>query len=94
MMYYESYSEPYTAKQLPKKMTKWKCIWCGENVLKDEIHTHYAGYWEDQKQNWRMHNDCYNAFSKISRDTDGVIYQHMHKRGSTEYNEAGKAEFE
>jgi len=65
--------------------TKWKCIWCGENIPKGEEHWRYNGYWEDIKQNWGMHNECFKAFQTNRDNTDGLIYAHENKRGSIDH---------
>lgn len=34
------------------------CEWCGQVIPKGEIFHHYKGMFEDQWQNWRMHEEC------------------------------------
>lgn len=38
-----------------------RCEWCGETIPKGENHTQYRGMWEGEWQNWRMHDECYDA---------------------------------
>lgn len=78
-----SEAEPYQTI-LPKRFSKWKCIWCWESIVSNEQHWHYAGYWEHMKQNWRMHNECYCKFKEDWVNSEGTINQGAHKRGSLE----------
>lgn len=68
---------------LPKRFKKWRCIWCYESILAAEKHYHYAGYWEGEKQNWRMHAECAAAFHDDDCG-DGSIDAGACKRGTNE----------
>lgn len=36
-----------------------RCEWCGQGIPRGETFAHYKGLWEDEWQNWRMHEECY-----------------------------------
>jgi hypothetical protein len=42
----------------PVARKEYRCEWCGEKILKGERHFKYAGIWEGDWQNWRMHGEC------------------------------------
>ena len=42
----------------PKGRKEYRCEWCGEKILKDEIHAHFVGKWEGEFQDWRVHREC------------------------------------
>ena len=42
----------------PTARKEYRCEWCGETILKGEKHYKYAGMWEGDFQNWRMHDEC------------------------------------
>ncbi len=54
-----------------------RCIWCGETITKGEKHAHFAGKWEGDFQNWRMHSECYTASVDGGDLQDGFMpYDH------------------
>jgi hypothetical protein len=38
-----------------------RCIACYEPIPKGESHKYFHGKWSGDWQDWRMHNECYNA---------------------------------
>lgn len=64
----------------PKARKDHKCLWCGEMILKGEIHTQFKGLWQGDWQNWRMHNECIVPCGKDT-DYDEGIEEYVHKRG-------------
>lgn len=68
----------------PVARKNYRCLWCGEHILKKEKHYHYSGKWEGDFQDWRMHNECITACeSDRSLMQDGIM-EGIFKRGSTE----------
>ena len=47
-----------------------RCEWCGQMILKGERHHQYKGKWQDEWQNWRMHNECWDDHH-TNYDPDG-----------------------
>lgn len=47
----------------PVARKEYRCEWCGEKILRGEKHFKYAGMWEGDFQNYRMHLECENACS-------------------------------
>ena len=45
-----------------------RCEWCYEPILKGESHQQFKGMWEGDWQNWRMHQECFDAYEP---DDDG-----------------------
>ena len=48
----------------------YRCEWCGEKILKGERHHQYRGIWQNEWQNWRMHNECWGGH-QTNYDPDG-----------------------
>jgi hypothetical protein len=61
-----------------------KCIWCGETIPVGEKMAHFKGTFLGQFQNWRMHQECYDAV----KDDDDILTEGFEeyegKRGSAE----------
>ncbi|MEY4385606.1 MAG: hypothetical protein RLY20_889 [Verrucomicrobiota bacterium] len=45
-----------------------RCAWCGESIEGWSPHAHNYGYWQGEKQDWRMHEECYRV-----ADLDGAL---------------------
>ena len=71
------YYEQVAGKTLP-------CLWCAEKIKKGEQHQHYYGDWDGERQNWRMHNECRDAFLRETDGEGGTIKRHSRNRGMTE----------
>jgi hypothetical protein len=55
----------------------YRCIWCGDLILKGEKHVHFSGMWEGEWQNWRMHVECYDEALDDDDIQDGFTpYDH------------------
>ena len=61
-----------------------RCEWCGEAIPKGEKFAHYKGRWESLWQNWRMHQECYDAFSDCPDIQSEGFMPYSFERGSTE----------
>lgn len=48
-----------------------RCEWCGQSIPKGEMFQHFVGKWDNEFQNWRMHDECYNAASQDDDLIDG-----------------------
>lgn len=55
----------------PKAVKDYRCEWCGEPILKGEIHSQYTGVWEGDWQNWRMHQECYDIGARYGEIQEG-----------------------
>lgn len=42
----------------PVARKQYRCEWCGEPILQNEKHMKYAGMYQSEFQNWRMHLEC------------------------------------
>lgn len=38
------------------------CAWCERAIEKGAKHANYRGRWNDEWQNWRMHEDCFTCY--------------------------------
>ena len=45
----------------PVARKKYRCAWCGQYILPGEKYFKYAGMWEGDFQDWRMHSECEKA---------------------------------
>ena len=45
----------------PTGRKDYRCEWCGEPIPKGEKHAHFTGMWDGEFQNWRMHEECWQA---------------------------------
>lgn len=43
----------------PTARKNYRCEWCYGPIPKGEKHRHYTGVWEDEWQDWRMHEECH-----------------------------------
>ena len=59
--------------QHPKAQKEYRCAWCGEMILVDEVHAHYIGVWDGEWQNWRMHEECFDDASTDDGISDGFM---------------------
>ena len=41
-----------------------RCEWCAGPIPKGEKHKQYKGIYDGEWQNWRMHDECYEAQQK------------------------------
>lgn len=39
-----------------------RCEYCYGPIPKGEEHPQYKGMWQDEWQNWRMHEECYTDY--------------------------------
>lgn len=49
----------------------YRCEWCGQIIPKGEKHLHFAGIWEGDWQNWRMHSECHEGMQLEDPYNDG-----------------------
>jgi len=49
------------------------CEWCGQVIPKGEIFAHFTGMWDNEFQNWRMHEECYEVSKKDDSLQDGFM---------------------
>lgn len=53
-----------------------RCAWCGEAIPGGESHAHNYGYWQGEKQDWRMHAECYtDADLNGALDAGFMLYE-------------------
>jgi hypothetical protein len=58
-------------------MKQYRCEWCGGSISVKEKHAHFAGVWDGEWQNWRMHSECYNDASENGELSEGFTpYEH------------------
>jgi len=70
----------------PKARKIHKCVWCGEPILIGEQHHKWVGIFEGDFNNWRMHDECWDAADRERSEdyhSDGSFEPHEHKRGMT-----------
>lgn len=48
-----------------------RCEMCFGVIPKGESHAHFKGMWQGEWQNWRMHEECYDASDKQEIYIDG-----------------------
>ena len=54
-----------------------RCEWCGETIPKGEKHAHFAGKWDGEFQDWRMHSECYTEGDANQEIQEGFTpYEH------------------
>ncbi len=41
-----------------------RCEWCYQQIEKGEKHAHYVGVWQGAFQDWRMHEECHEAYGE------------------------------
>ncbi len=57
----------------PKGRKDYRCEWCGQSIPAGEQHAHFAGQWEGEWQDWRMHRECYESAQHADVGTDGFM---------------------
>jgi len=68
----------------PTAAKEHRCEWCGEPIVVGENHAHFAGKWDGEFQNWRMHRECYSSASDNHELEDGFMpYEHERPTGAT-----------
>jgi hypothetical protein len=55
----------------PRARRDYRCEWCGEKIFTGEIHFKFAGVWEGDFQNYRMHLECEKALNFESNYNEG-----------------------
>ena len=73
----------FGAMKSPRAAKQHPCTWCGEPILKGEIHKQYVGMYDGDWQNWRMHDDCLKACSREREHGDDYLCDARHPRGKT-----------
>jgi hypothetical protein len=48
-----------------------RCEWCGVVIPAGTKHAQFAGRWDGEWQNWRMHSECYHDASENKALADG-----------------------
>jgi len=48
-----------------------RCEWCGDIIAKGVNHAKFAGRWDGEWQNWRMHRECYSYADNNDALVDG-----------------------
>jgi len=62
-----------------------RCEWCGETIPKGDLFYHFVGMWEGEFQNWRMHEECHEAYSMLPGiDIQDGFTPYSYKRGYQE----------
>lgn len=46
----------------PLARKQHRCEWCYGPIPKGERHAQYRGIYDGDWQNWRMHQECYDAY--------------------------------
>ncbi len=64
----------FGAMRYPTARKPHSCLWCAETIQVKEKHAHFKGKWEDEWQNWRMHQECYDAIKDTDYLMDGVMH--------------------
>jgi hypothetical protein len=62
-----------------------ECIWCPDKITIGERYLSQAV--KDDEEFWfnKFHPECFEAFLSCWKETDGEIWPHESKRGSTEH---------
>lgn len=55
----------------PVARVQHRCEWCGEKIPRGEKHFKFAGVWEGEFQDWRMHLECEVARSSEDEFGEG-----------------------
>lgn len=78
------------SETFPKARKEYKCIWCGEAIVKGEKHSHLASKYEGSFQDQRWHSDCMIAaqyYFQITKESDFEPYHY--KRGLLQERKSG-----
>lgn len=57
----------------PAARKQHRCEYCYGPIPKGEIHPQFKGMWDNEWQNWRMHNECYDIYSTNYDYNDGFM---------------------
>lgn len=55
----------------PKARQEYRCEWCYGPIPQGENHTQFTGMWDGDWKNWRMHDECYDAYVANHEPSDG-----------------------
>lgn len=55
----------------PKARKEHRCEYCYGPIPKGEVHPQFKGFWNDDWQNWRMHDECYEDYTENDYYGDG-----------------------
>jgi hypothetical protein len=58
--------------QVKLRKTK-KCEWCGQDMIKGEVVYHFKGKFNGEWQDWKMHNECEEAYRKDDQWHEGFL---------------------
>ena len=73
------------SQTFPKARKTYACIWCGEPILKGEVHEKYAGTYCREFQSSRFHKECAEAQTDYYHENgDAEFSPGDFKRGTTE----------
>jgi hypothetical protein len=68
----------------PRARKEYKCIWCGEQILRGEKHTHEVSTF-DGFQDHRWHMECYKASKRyFAQSGEEEFMPYDYRRGSLE----------
>ena len=71
------------SKQVKLRKSK-RCAWCGEDMKKGETVYHFKGRWGGEWQDWKMHNECEEAFHNEDCHDEGFsLYDNERPRPTT-----------
>jgi len=74
---------PLSTKEVSARK-EYRCVWCGEKILKEEKHTKRAYVMYREFIHDRAHLECYAAMLDYDWSDDDEFSAYMFKRGSTE----------
>ncbi len=60
-----------------------RCEWCGQGIVVGENHAHFAGRWDNEWQNWRMHRECYTD-AHDNKELEEGFMPYAHERPAVE----------
>jgi hypothetical protein len=73
------------SQTFPKARKVYACIWCGEPILKGEVHEKYVGTYYRELQSCRFHKECGEAQTEYFHENrDEEFFPGEFKRGTTE----------
>lgn len=61
-----------------------KCSWCGELILKGQSVSRFKGNWQGDWQNWKMHDECLDYYTKEDDMDEGFTPFHNERPKSGE----------
>lgn len=69
----------------PKARKEYKCIWCGQNILKGETHYYEISKYEGGFQDHRWHTECFKFFlERFDTYDDGEYKPYLNERPDKE----------